>query len=87
MKVKDLIRILKNENPESQVLLLSQNGNPFEGELSGVITRGETASQGEYDEEPDLGDDEDVAEADVFPVDGEMLRPGIMLNFDAVLRD
>jgi len=85
MKVKDLIRILKNENPESRVLLLSQNGNPFEGEFSGVITRAETTSQGEYDEEPE--DDEDVAESDVFLVDGEMLRPGIALNFDAVLRE
>ena len=85
MKVKDLIRILKNENPESRVLLLSQNGNPFEGELSGVITRGEAASQGEYDEDPE--DDEDVAESDLFLVDGEMLRRGITLNFDAVLRE
>jgi len=85
MKVKELLRILKSENPESRVLLLSQNGNPFEAEFSGVITRAEAAGQGEYDEDP--GDDDDVAESDVFLVDGEMLRRGITLDFNAVLRD
>ena len=41
MKVKELMEVLKDLEPDAQVLIASQPNWPFEIELSGVVTRAE----------------------------------------------
>ena len=75
MKVKELIDILEEQDPDAEVLIMSQQSWPFENGVHGVAVRSEMD-----------GDDEDGADAtaardgratnDVFIVEGSQLRYG-----------
>ena len=64
MKVKELMDVLKDLEPDAQVLIASQPNWPFEIELSGVVTRAEC----------DAPDEDGVAVDDAF--DAEALAVG-----------
>lgn len=75
MKVSELIEILEEQDPDAEVLVMSQEGWPFEVAIRGVTTREEILLAD--------GDDDGKAEApagaarsDVFLVEGEQLRYG-----------
>ena len=81
MKVSELIELLEEQDPDAEVLVMSQPNWPFELGLAGVTTREEMLradrdedGNGDDDEEPrrDLG----TAKNDVFLVEGEQLRYG-----------
>jgi hypothetical protein len=85
MKVKELIEILEDMDPDATVLLASQPAWPFEYSVAGVAVR------------EDVGDDEDESDEekpyadgchanDVFIVEGEQLRYGSKAVWDAAQR-
>jgi hypothetical protein len=85
MKVKDLIELLEDLDPEANVLIASQPNWPFEYSVAGVAVR------------EDVGDDEDEGDeeklyadgchgSDVFIVEGEQLRYGSKAVWDAAQR-
>ncbi|MCA3016100.1 MAG: hypothetical protein INH41_27265 [Myxococcaceae bacterium] len=77
MKVKELIAVLKELEPNAQVLIASQPNWPFEIELSGVVTRAECD---EPDEEGKASTS-DLPPTDVFLVEGQQLRYGSKTPF------
>lgn len=82
MKVSELIELLEEQDPDAEVLVMSQPNWPFELSLAGVTTR-EEMLRADHDEDGD-GDDDDgeprlergTAKSDVFLVEGEQLRYG-----------
>ncbi len=80
MKVSELIELLEEQDPDAEVLVMSQPNWPFELGLAGVTTR-EEMLRADRDEDSD-GDDEEprvesgTAKSDVFLVEGEQLRYG-----------
>ena len=84
MQVRELMAILEDQDPEAEVLLVTQRQWPFEYSLSGVSIRSEVE---EADDDED-GDDEpeegaprersrdDGAPTDVLLVEGRQLRYG-----------
>lgn len=79
MKVSELIELLEEQDPDAEVLVMSQPNWPFELSLAGVTTR-EEMLRADRDED-DAGDDEPrfergTAKNDVFLVEGEHLRYG-----------
>ena len=79
MKVKELIAVLKELEPNAQVLIASQPNWPFEIELSGVVTRAECD---EPDEEGNVAKaSTDLPPTDVFLVEGQQLRYGSKTPF------
>lgn len=82
MKVSELIELLEEQDPDAEVLVMSQPNWPFELSLAGVTTREEMLradrdedGAGDYDdEEPRL--ERGTAKNDVFLVEGEQLRYG-----------
>ncbi len=83
MKVSELIELLEEQDPDAEVLVMSQPNWPFELGLAGVTTRDEML-RADRDEDVD-GDDDDeqeprleggAAKNDVFLVEGEQLRYG-----------
>jgi hypothetical protein len=80
MKVKELIEVLQDLEPDAQVLIASQPNWPFEIELSGVVTRAECDAPDEGCEEP-RRTDAGLAPSDVFLVEGQQLRYGSKMPF------
>ena len=85
MKVSELIELLEEQDPDAEVLVMSQPNWPFELGLAGVTTREEMlrADRDGRVEDGDGDDDEQgprlesgVAKSDVFLVEGEQLRYG-----------
>lgn len=79
MKVSELIELLEEQDPDAEVLVMSQPNWPFELSLAGVTTREEMLradrdEDGDGDEEPPL--ERGAAKNDVFLVEGEQLRYG-----------
>ena len=82
MKVSELIELLEEQDPDAEVLVMSQPNWPFELGLAGVTTREEMlrADRDEVDdgddnnEEPRL--ERGTAKNDVFLVEGEQRRYG-----------
>lgn len=81
MKVSELIELLEAQDPDAEVLVMSQPNWPFELSFAGVTTREEMLradrdedGDGDDDEEPRL--DRGTAKSDVFLVEGEQLRYG-----------
>ncbi|MBK6682919.1 MAG: hypothetical protein IPG45_00470 [Deltaproteobacteria bacterium] len=78
MKVSELIELLEEQDPDAEVLVMSQPNWPFELGLAGVTTREEMLradrEDGDDDEEPRL--ERGTAKNDVFLVEGEQLRYG-----------
>lgn len=81
MKVSELIELLEEQDPDAEVLVMSQPNWPFELRLAGVTTR-EEMLRADRDEDGDGDDDEEprfeggMAKSDVFLVEGEQLRYG-----------
>ena len=86
MQVRELMAILEDQDPDAEVLLVTQRQWPFEYSLSGVSIRSEV-EEADDDEDED-GDDEpeegaprersrdDGAPTDVLLVEGRQLRYG-----------
>lgn len=96
MKVRDLIEILEDQDPEAEVLIMSQENWPFENAIAGVAMREDFVDDDEEDEEDeDDEDDEDGTERqyekgtapnDVFIVEGQQLRYGSKAAWNAATR-
>lgn len=77
MKVSELIEILQEQDPDAEVLIMSQQSWPFENAVAGVAVREEVVRA-----DVDDGDDEETeyerstAANDVFIVEGSQLRYG-----------
>lgn len=80
MKVKELMEVLKDLEPDAQVLIASQPNWPFEIELSGVVTRAECDAPDDGREEP-RRTDPGLSPTDVFLVEGQQLRYGSKTPF------
>jgi hypothetical protein len=89
MKVRDLIEILEDQDPDAEVLIMSQQSWPFENAVAGVAVREEIVEDDE-----DLDDEEreepryekGTAANDVFIVEGQQLRYGSKAAWDAARR-
>ena len=74
MKVRELIEILEDMNPDAEVLTMSQPNWPFEYAIAGVTTREEMDAGQEDDDERDYPPG--ISDDDVFIVEGRQLRYG-----------
>jgi hypothetical protein len=97
MKVRELIEILEELDPEASVYLMSQQNWPFEVAIHGVTVREEFT---ESDDEDDDGREapaasehdrwsarpESLPRNDVFIVEGSQLRYGSKEAWDAAYR-
>lgn len=89
MKVRDLIEILEDQDPDAEVLIMSQQSWPFENAIAGIAVREEIVEDDE-----DLDDEEreepryekGTAANDVFIVEGQQLRYGSKAAWDAARR-
>jgi hypothetical protein len=79
MKVSELIELLQDQDPDAEVLIMSQENWPFENAIAGVAVREEMV-----EDDDDLTDEEreepryekGTAANDVFIVEGDQLRYG-----------
>lgn len=75
MKVGELIEILKDQDPDAEVLIMSQQSWPFENAVYGVASREDLRERDDDDDEP--GPTREAgAPSDVFIVEGQQLRYG-----------
>lgn len=81
MKVKELMEVLKDLEPDAQVLIASQPNWPFEIELSGVVTRGECDAPDEDGRVEPKRTDAGLSPSDVLLVEGQQLRYGSKTPF------
>ena len=97
MKVRELIEILEELDPEASVYLMSQQNWPFEVAIHGVTVREEFTESDDEDEdggEPPAASEHDRWSArpeslprnDVFIVEGSQLRYGSKEAWDAAYR-
>ena len=79
MKVSELIELLQDQDPDAEVMIMSQENWPFENAVAGVAVREEFV-----DDDEDCEDDEreepryekGASPSDVFIVEGQQLRYG-----------
>lgn len=79
MKVSELIEILEDQDPDAEVLIMSQQSWPFENAVHGVAAREDLRDDDDDDDEHDDGrrsTRESGAPSDVFIVEGAQLRYG-----------
>ena len=78
MTVQELIDILSEQEPDAEVLLMTQQSWPFEYSIFGVTSRAELIGEDteEEAEAPCSGRDGGPASTDVFLVEGTQLRYG-----------
>jgi hypothetical protein len=75
MKVRELIKILNDCDPDAEVLLASQPNYPFEYAVAGVVTREDFLDQDDSEgDEPELPNGERLD--DVLLCEGQQLRYG-----------
>jgi len=97
MKVRELIEILEELDPEASVYIMSQQNWPFEVAIHGVTVREEFTETDDEDEdaedeptrtEGDLwsAQPEALPRNDVFIVEGSQLRYGSKEAWDAAYR-
>ena len=85
MKVSELIELLQDQDPDAEVMIMSQESWPFENAVAGVAVREEFVD----DDDEDCEDDEreepryekGTAANDVFLVEGQQLRYGSKTPF------
>lgn len=81
MKVREMIELLQNQDPEAEIRSMSQPSWPYEYSIAGIATRREIAEfvphRGECRESG-------TAPSDVFIVEGEQLRGGAKEAWKAV---
>ena len=81
MKVSELIEILSEMDPDANVLLVTQQNWPFENSVKGVCQREDVQDMDETEDEPNT-----LPANDVFLVEGEQLRYGNKMAWDAARR-
>jgi hypothetical protein len=80
MKVSELIELLQDQDPDAEVMIMSQESWPFENAVAGVAVREEFVDDDDEDcedeerEEPRY--EKGTAANDVFLVEGQQLRYG-----------
>ena len=84
MKVSELIQLLEEQDPEAEVLVMSQQNWPFENACYGVTTRADMLGGEDDDDERPLPDG--GAMSDVFIVEGSQLRYGSRAAWDTAAR-
>ncbi|MGI5865071.1 MAG: hypothetical protein ACOX6T_23870 [Myxococcales bacterium] len=90
MKVSELIELLEEQDPDAEVLVMSQENWPFECAIAGVATRDEIlrADADERDEDDERDDclEPGAHRNDVFIVEGEQLRYGSKTAWNVATR-
>ena len=90
MKVRDLIEILEDQDPDAEVLIMSQENWPFENAIAGVAMREDFVDDDEEDEDDEAGTErryeKGTAPNDVFIVEGKQLRYGSKAAWNAATR-
>jgi hypothetical protein len=93
MKVKELIDILEEQDPDAEVLIMSQQNWPFENGVYGVTVRSEMDGNDDDDDDDKSEDTRAATEArdgratnDVFIVEGSQLRYGSKNAWDVATR-
>lgn len=90
MKVRDLIEILEDQDPDAEVLIMSQENWPFENAIAGVAVREDFVDDDEEDEGDEDGTEpryeKGTAPNDVFIVEGQQLRYGSKAAWNAATR-
>jgi len=87
MKVKELIDILEEQDPDAEVLIMSQQNWPFENGVYGVTVRSEMDGDDEDEDGADTTAARDGrATNDVFIVEGSQLRYGSKTAWDVATR-
>lgn len=79
MKVSELIELLQDQDPDAEVMIMSQENWPFENAVAGVAVREEFAADDEDcddDEREEPRYEKGTAPSDVFIVEGQQLRYG-----------
>ena len=72
MKVSELIELLQDQDPDAEVMIMSQENWPFENAVAGVAVREDC----EDDEREEPRYEKGTAPSDVFIVEGQQLRYG-----------
>lgn len=91
MKVRELIEILEDMDPDADVFVMSQESWPFECSVAGVAERGDWLEE-DLEAEPWAGRDRwGASEAqlpanDVFIVEGSQIRYGAKAAWEAARR-
>ncbi|MEZ4364596.1 MAG: hypothetical protein R3B48_30750 [Kofleriaceae bacterium] len=89
MKVRDLIEILEDQDPDAEVLIMSQENWPFENAIAGVAIREDFVDDEEENEDDDGTErqyETGTAPNDVFIVEGQQLRYGSKAAWNAATR-
>jgi hypothetical protein len=90
MKVRDLIEILEDQDPDAEVLIMSQENWPFENAIAGVAVREDFVDEDDEGEEDEDGTEPEyekgTAPNDVFIVEGQQLRYGSKAAWNAATR-
>jgi len=79
MKVSELIELLQDQDPDAEVMIMSQENWPFENAVAGVAVREEFVADDEDcddDEREEPRYEKGTAPNDVFLVEGQQLRYG-----------
>jgi hypothetical protein len=84
MKVKTLIALLQNHDPNAEVYLATQPSYPFEHSIGGVACRADLPR--EPREEGDEPESDGGAPSDVFIAEGRQLRYGSKDIWDVASR-
>jgi hypothetical protein len=82
MQVRDLIELLEDQDPDAEVLIMTQQSWPFENAVAGVASREEIAECDEGEAEREEG----TAPNDVFIVEGRQLRYGAKAAWNVARR-
>ena len=88
MKVKELMEILEEQDPDADVLIMGQESWPFENSIHGVTVRSEIeeSDDDDDDETPAARRPDGRAANDVFIVEGRQLRYGSKTAWDVATR-
>lgn len=91
MKVSELIELLEDQDPNAEVLIMTQENWPFENAIKGIAVRDEML-RADHDEDGDEDPEEEAhlergtARNDVFIVEGTQLRYGSKTAWSVVTR-
>lgn len=91
MKVRELIEILEDKDPDADVFVMSQESYPFECRVAGVAERGDWVEDDETEEPWTDRDRWGASESqlpanDVFIVEGSQVRYGAKAAWEAARR-
>jgi hypothetical protein len=88
MKVRDLIELLEDADPNATVLIVSQQHWPFENEIHGIALREDVGSDEACDDdEGEARFPDGTSASDVLIVEGAQLRYGNRAAWEVARRD